>query len=115
MYTSNGDLHLELPSGEDEGLKQLWVLAYWETDLFSRWANVSRKEIPPYETKAVMRANFIGRVINNHTAFIRIKTNIEKEKKTNMLILPVEIEVTGGKPREVVADTWGNVEFVAFH
>ena len=51
-----------------------------------------------------MRANFIGRVINNHTAFIRIKTNIEKEKKTNMLILPVEIEVTGGK-RQVVADT----------
>ena len=34
MYTSNGDLHLELPSGEDEGLKQLWVLAYWETDSF---------------------------------------------------------------------------------
>ena len=42
-----------------------------------------------------MRANFIGRVENNHTAFIRIKT--DKEKNTETLILPVEIEVTSGQ------------------
>eukprot|EP00118_Oscarella_pearsei_P015669 m.142894 g.142894 ORF g.142894 m.142894 type:complete len:1873 (+) comp38370_c0_seq35:509-6127(+) len=77
MYTSDGDLHLELPSGENKGLKHLW-------------------EIPPYQTKAVMRANFVGRVVNNHTAFIRIKTNVEKDRKTEMLILPMEIEVTEG-------------------
>lgn len=53
------------------------------------------QEIPPYETKAVMKANFVGRVENNHTAFIRIKTN--QEKKSHLLILPVEVEVSSCK------------------
>ncbi|XP_041357021.1 transmembrane protein 131-like isoform X2 [Gigantopelta aegis] len=73
MFSSEGDLHLELPSGDKEGSRELW-------------------ELQPFETKSVMRANFIGRVENNHTAFIRIKT--DKEKNTETLILPVEIEVT---------------------
>ncbi|XP_029658546.1 transmembrane protein 131 isoform X2 [Octopus sinensis] len=73
MFSSAGDLHLELPTGDREAITSLW-------------------EIPPYETKPVMRANFIGRVETNHTAFIRIKTNHEHIR--GVLILPVEVEVT---------------------
>jgi hypothetical protein len=75
MYTSHGDLHLELPAATEEPLRKIW-------------------EIGPYETKAVMRANFVGRVVSNHTAFIRIRTNMEHEQQSEMLILPVEVEVT---------------------
>ncbi|KAL4230243.1 hypothetical protein ACF0H5_010629 [Mactra antiquata] len=74
MFASEGDLHLELPTGEKEGPKSLW-------------------EIPPYETKTIMKANFIGRTENNHTAFIRIKTN-NNEDLQQMVVLPVEVEVT---------------------
>jgi len=42
-----------------------------------------------------MRASFVGRVENNHTAFIRIRTN--KDDKQQMLIVPVEVEVTSGR------------------
>uniref|UniRef100_UPI00398E84E6 transmembrane protein 131 isoform X1 n=2 Tax=Pristiophorus japonicus TaxID=55135 RepID=UPI00398E84E6 len=73
MYSSGGDLHLELPTGQPEGPRKLW-------------------EIPPYETKAVMRASFSSREADNHTAFIRIKTNASDS--TEFLILPVEVEVT---------------------
>ena len=51
-----------------------------------------QQEIPPFETKPVMRASFVGRIENNHTAFIRIKTN--RDQKDEVLILPVEVEVT---------------------
>ena len=44
-----------------------------------------------------MRANFVGRVVNNHTAFIRIRTNMEQDQQSEMLILPVEVEVTDSK------------------
>ncbi|XP_070197652.1 transmembrane protein 131-like isoform X2 [Littorina saxatilis] len=71
MFSSEGDLHLELPSGEREATQELW-------------------EIKPYETKNVMRANFVGRVESNHTAFIRIKTDQDSSEK--LLILPVEVE-----------------------
>ena len=59
-----------------------------------------RQEIPPFETKAIMKASFIGRVESNHTAFIRIRTN--KENKQQMLIVPVEVEVTSGLPTVVL-------------
>ena len=72
IYSSGGDLHLELPSGETEGPQKLWHL-------------------PSYATKAVMKANFVARVENNHTAYIRIKTNYSSEE---FLYLPMEIEVT---------------------
>lgn len=49
------------------------------------------QEIPPFETKPVMRANFIGRAEMNHTAFIRIRTNRDQNE---ILVLPVEVEVT---------------------
>lgn len=53
------------------------------------------QEIPPFETKSIMKASFLGRIEHNHTAFIRIKTN--KDNKQEMLILPVEVEVTSGE------------------
>ncbi|XP_030090069.2 transmembrane protein 131 [Serinus canaria] len=73
MYSSGGDLHLELPTGQQGGTRKLW-------------------EIPPYETKGVMRASFSSREADNHTAFIRIKTNASDN--TEVIILPVEVEVT---------------------
>lgn len=53
------------------------------------------QEIPPYETKGVMRASFSSREADNHTAFIRIKTNASDS--TEFIILPVEVEVTTGE------------------
>ncbi|XP_066478070.1 transmembrane protein 131 isoform X2 [Tiliqua scincoides] len=73
MYSSGGDLHLELPTGQQGGTRKLW-------------------EIPPYETKGVMRASFSSREADNYTAFIRIKTNASDS--TEFIILPVEVEVT---------------------
>ncbi|XP_076004717.1 transmembrane protein 131 isoform X2 [Genypterus blacodes] len=73
MYSSGGDLHLELPTGQQGGTGNLW-------------------EIPPFETKGVMRASFSSRDVDNHTAFIRIKTNAPNEDQ--FIILPVEVEVT---------------------
>ncbi|MBN3299640.1 TM131 protein, partial [Amia calva] len=73
MYSSGGDLHLELPTGQQGGTRKLW-------------------EIPPFETKGVMRASFSSRDADNHTAFIRIKTNASSEDE--FIILPVEVEVT---------------------
>ncbi|KAJ6667462.1 hypothetical protein lerEdw1_016583 [Lerista edwardsae] len=73
MYSSGGDLHLELPTGQQGGTRKLW-------------------EIPPYETKGVMRASFSSREADNYTAFIRIKTNASDN--TEFIILPVEVEVT---------------------
>uniref|UniRef100_A0A3B3REH4 Transmembrane protein 131 n=1 Tax=Paramormyrops kingsleyae TaxID=1676925 RepID=A0A3B3REH4_9TELE len=73
MYSSGGDLHLELPTGQQGGTKKFW-------------------EIPPFETKGVMRASFSSRDADNHTAFIRIKTNASSEDE--FIILPVEVEVT---------------------
>ena len=52
------------------------------------------QEIPPYDTKPIMKANFLGRIESNHTAFIRIKTN--KENPDSTLVLPVEVEVSSG-------------------
>ncbi|GFN80733.1 transmembrane protein 131-like isoform x2 [Plakobranchus ocellatus] len=77
MFASEGDLHLELPTGDKEALRELW-------------------ELQPFETKAVMKANFVARVENHHSAFIRIKTNKETDLPglPEMLILPVEIEVS---------------------
>ncbi|KAJ8004043.1 hypothetical protein DPEC_G00154690 [Dallia pectoralis] len=73
MYSSGGDLHLELPTGQQGGTHNLW-------------------EIPPFETKGVMRASFSSRDADNHTAFIRIKTNATNQDE--FIILPVEVEVT---------------------
>ncbi|KAJ8253061.1 hypothetical protein GJAV_G00208690 [Gymnothorax javanicus] len=73
MYSSGGDLHLELLTGQQGGTRKLW-------------------EIPPFETKGVMRASFSSRDADNHTAYLRIKTNASSEDQ--FIILPVEVEVT---------------------
>ena len=52
MYSSGGDLHLELPEGGLEADDSLW-------------------QIPPYHTKPVMKATFLARAESNHTAYIR--------------------------------------------
>lgn len=72
MYSSGGDLHLELPGGQTEGESGLWL-------------------IPPYHTKPVMKANFLARMEHNHTAYIRIKTN---STGAEFLYLPLEVEVS---------------------
>jgi len=41
-----------------------------------------------------MKASFLGRIEDNHTAFIRIRTN--KEQDESILVLPVEVEVSSG-------------------
>ncbi|XP_037086689.1 transmembrane protein 131-like [Pollicipes pollicipes] len=74
MYSSGGDLHLELPSGDVEGQRAQW-------------------EVPPYHSRPVMRASFVARQENNHTAFIRIKTN-STDPSDDYLVLPVEVEVS---------------------
>lgn len=70
VYSSGGDFHLELPSGELEGPKHLW-------------------EIPPYHTKAVIRIRFVARAEKNHTAYVRIKVN----KSEDVLVVPLDVEV----------------------
>ncbi|XP_071949675.1 transmembrane protein 131-like [Antedon mediterranea] len=74
IYSSGGDLHLELPTGSQETSDNLW-------------------EIPPYQTRSVMRASFVGRTESNHTAFIRIRANHTVEDN-DFLMLPVEVEVS---------------------
>ena len=72
MYSSGGDLHLELPGGGHEAETGIW-------------------QIPPYHTKEVMKANFLARAESNHTAYIRIKTNTTGAE---FLYLPLEVEVS---------------------
>ncbi|XP_039265319.2 transmembrane protein 131-like [Styela clava] len=74
MYSSSGFLQLQLPQGQHEIDKDQW-------------------EIPPYETKQLIRARFLGHVEANHTAFIRIKT-AHMENLNSDHILPMEVEVS---------------------
>lgn len=101
MYSSGGDLHLELPTGQQGGTGKLWVSPLVTAELLiRRGIDTNRppppdlQEIPPFETKGVMRASFSSRDVDNHTAFIRIKTNAPDEDQ--FIILPVEVEVTSG-------------------
>jgi len=73
MYSSGGELHIELLTGQPQGSKSLW-------------------EIRPFETKPIARANFFGRTAINHTSFIRVKTS---HTASPSLVLPVEVEVAG--------------------
>uniref|UniRef100_A0AAZ3S3C0 Transmembrane protein 131 n=1 Tax=Oncorhynchus tshawytscha TaxID=74940 RepID=A0AAZ3S3C0_ONCTS len=72
MFSSGDHLHLDLPTGQQGGTRTFW-------------------EIPPFETKGVMRASFSSRDADNHTAFIRIKTNEDQ-----FIILPVEVTSAPG-------------------
>ncbi|KAG5882529.1 hypothetical protein JTB14_038140 [Gonioctena quinquepunctata] len=71
IFSSGTGFHLELPTGEHEGSNDLW-------------------EIPPQQTRAVIRVRFQAQVVQNHTAYIRIRLN----KPDETLVVPLEIEVT---------------------
>ncbi|XP_015437161.1 PREDICTED: transmembrane protein 131 [Dufourea novaeangliae] len=73
VYSSGGEFQLELPSGEAEGSRELW-------------------EIPPYQTKPIIRLHFNAYTEKNHTAYIRLKVNNTSE----VLVVTVEVEVKGG-------------------
>ncbi|XP_014609837.1 PREDICTED: transmembrane protein 131 isoform X1 [Polistes canadensis] len=73
IYSSGGEFQLELPSGEAEGSRELW-------------------EIPPYQTKPIIRLHFNAYTEKNHTAYIRVKVNNTAE----ILIVAVEVEVKSG-------------------
>ncbi|KAM3850754.1 transmembrane protein 131 [Diretmus argenteus] len=77
MYSSGRDLHLELPPGQHGGV--IYRLS----------------EVPPFETKGVMRATFTSPDADNYTAFIRIKTNASDPDK--FMLLPVEVEVASAR------------------
>ena len=72
------------------------VLPVLDYPNFSPFRTIDSQEIPPFETKGVMRASFSSRDADNHTAFIRIKTNASDPDQ--FIILPVEVEVTSGRP-----------------
>ena len=65
--------------------------------LFNLFFYHAVQEISPYETKALMRVSFLGRIASNHTAFVRIKT--KPAVMSDLLILPVEVEVTTGNAK----------------
>ncbi|XP_018006963.1 transmembrane protein 131 isoform X2 [Hyalella azteca] len=72
LYSSGGDLHLELLGGATEGDASSW-------------------SVPPYQTRALARATFVARRENNHTAYIRmVTTGIDGD----YLVVPVEVEVS---------------------
>ncbi|XP_012250610.2 transmembrane protein 131 [Athalia rosae] len=73
VYSSGGEFQLELPSGQAEGPRELW-------------------EIPPYQTKPVIRLRFNAHTEKNHTAYIRFKVNNSAE----VLVVAVEVEVGSG-------------------
>ncbi|KHN71666.1 Transmembrane protein [Toxocara canis] len=65
MYTSGGDLHLELPdvAPDTSHHSSLW-------------------EIAPYQTKTVMNAKMLAAKERNANAYIKIKTDLKKRKAT---------------------------------
>ncbi|XP_078052683.1 transmembrane protein 131 [Augochlora pura] len=73
VYSSGGEFQLELPSGEAEGSRELW-------------------EIPPYQTKPIIRLHFNAYTEKNHTTYIRLKVNNTSE----VLVVTVEVEVKSG-------------------
>ena len=85
MYSTAEDLHLELLS----------------TDAPSAW------EVPPYQSKPVMRLNFFADRLDRYTAFIRVKTNFDKQTGAQ-LIIPLEVEVVS---RENVVSTAQELDF----
>ncbi|CAH1159345.1 unnamed protein product [Phaedon cochleariae] len=71
IFSSGGGFYLELPTGEQEGPNDLW-------------------EIPAQHTKAVIRVRFKAQVVQNYTAYVRIKLNDPDET----LVVPLEVQVT---------------------
>uniref|UniRef100_A0A915Q3R3 Transmembrane protein 131-like N-terminal domain-containing protein n=1 Tax=Setaria digitata TaxID=48799 RepID=A0A915Q3R3_9BILA len=95
IYTSDGDLHLELPDVIPESQ---YPVSLWD--------------IAPYETRTVMNAKLFGARERNSSAYIKIKTDRKRRKENNnqslkdsvqmeaaiehveeTLIVPVKIEI----------------------
>ncbi|BES90638.1 Protein of unknown function (DUF3651) [Nesidiocoris tenuis] len=70
VYSSSGEFHLELPSGDLEGPRQIW-------------------SVPAFLTKPIIRLRFHASSQKNHTAYIRLKVDETGE----ILIIPIDIEV----------------------
>uniref|UniRef100_A0A0K8SPG8 Uncharacterized protein n=1 Tax=Lygus hesperus TaxID=30085 RepID=A0A0K8SPG8_LYGHE len=70
VYSCCGDFHLELPSGDLEGPKQIW-------------------SVPAFITKPIIRLRFQASSQRNHTAYIRLRVDETGE----VLIIPIDIEV----------------------
>ncbi|VDD93739.1 unnamed protein product [Enterobius vermicularis] len=94
MYTSGGDVHLELP---DTAPDKVHDSSLWE--------------IAPYQTKVIMNAKVLAARERNATAYIKIKTALKKrrnvtgsegmirimeEKSEDTLIVPVEVLIKRG-------------------
>lgn len=79
MYSSGNDLHLDVLSQPDksEAYGKLW-------------------EIPPYETKAVMKATFYPKEDGVNIRFIRIKLGAGAPED-EVLIIPFELLVSKSK------------------
>uniref|UniRef100_A0A0N5AGK4 TMEM131_like domain-containing protein n=1 Tax=Syphacia muris TaxID=451379 RepID=A0A0N5AGK4_9BILA len=93
MYTSGGDVHLELP---DTAPDKVHASSLWE--------------IAPYQTKIIMNAKLLAAHERNATAYIKIKTDLKRKKSNSKeqeeivksvdesfedtLIVPVEVEIT---------------------
>ena len=75
MFGSSCDLHLEMPLvGEDDPSLDWWL-------------------IPPHQSKAIAKVNFLASRAVNVTAFVRIRTNYTAQPHGS-LMLPVSLEVT---------------------
>ncbi|XP_065187857.1 transmembrane protein 131-like [Sycon ciliatum] len=74
IYTSGGDLHLELPSNKHSPTSQSW-------------------EVGAYETKNVMRAHYVSSEARNFTGYIRLHLK-HPHSRNETIVLPVEVEVT---------------------
>ncbi|XP_057312609.1 transmembrane protein 131-like isoform X2 [Hydractinia symbiolongicarpus] len=77
MYSSGSDLHLDLLGNNNDSIGKLW-------------------EIPPYETKAVMKATYFSKEEGLAIRFIRIVIG-PPAPPTDVLILPFEMLVSTKK------------------